>query len=157
MIVRVQYDWLMVAAEEEIIIKRPEPPLDDGVSQKLRQGLESCPDVAFAHLCDVEVVGGDHRSAMTLFVWLVPDAMRSLRMALNLVSEVIAKALPEDRFIDVAILNSAPELLQDVERADCLFVVRDVEEQRRALAAASDPDPGVDDEPETSRRWWWPF
>jgi hypothetical protein len=157
MVVRVQYDWLMVAAEEEIIIKRPEPPLDDGVSQKLRQGLESCPDVAFAHLCDVEVVGGDHRSAMTLFVWLVPDAMRSLRMALNLVSEVIAKALPEDRFIDVAILNSAPELLQDVKRADCLFVVRDVEEQRRALAAASDPDPGVDDEPETSRRWWWPF
>jgi len=147
----------MVAAQEEIIIRRPEPPLDDAVSQKLRQGLESCPDVAFAHLCDVEVVGGDHRSAMTLFVWLVPAALRSLRMALNLVSEVIAEALPEDRFIDLAILNSAPELLPDVERADCLFVVRDVEEQRRALAAAADPDPGADDELETSRRWWWPF
>ena len=157
MIVRVQYDRLMVAAEEEIIIRRPQPPLDDGVSQKLRQGLESCPDVAFAHLCYVEVVGGDHRSAMTLFVWLVPAAMRSLRMALNLVSEVVAKALPEDRFIDVAILNSAPELLQDVERADCLFVVRDVEERQRALAAAADPDPGLDDARVTSRRWWWHF
>ena len=157
MIVRVQYDRLMVAAEEEIIIRRPQPPLDDGVSQKLQQGLENCPDVAFAHLCYVEVVGGDHRSAMTLFVWLVPAAMRSLRMALNLVSEVVAKALPEDRFIDVAILNSAPELLRDVERADSLFVVRDLEERRRALAAAADPDPGVHDEPKSSRRWWWPF
>jgi hypothetical protein len=147
----------MVAAEEEIIIGRPQPPLDDASLQKLRQGLETCPDVAFAHLCDVEVVGGDRRSAMTLFVWLVPAAMRSLRMALNLVSEVTAGALPEDRFIDVAILNSAPELLQDVERADCLFVVRDVEERQRALAAAESPDPGVPGEPETSRRWWWPF
>jgi hypothetical protein len=146
----------MVAAEEEITIRRPETPLDDVVSQKLRQGLESCPDVAFAHLCEVEVVGGDHRSAMTLFVWLVPAALRSLRMALNLVSEVIAEALPEDRFIDLAILNSAPDLLQDVERADCLFVICDAEERRRALTAAADPDPGADDEPETSRRWWWP-
>ncbi len=144
----------MVAAEEEITIRRPEPPLDDAILQKLRQGLETCPDVAFAHLCDVEVVGGDDRSAMTLFVWLVPAAMRSLRMALNLVSEVIAGALPEDRFIDVAILNSAPELLQDVEHADCLFVVRDVEERQRALAAAESLDLGVHGEPETSRRWW---
>jgi hypothetical protein len=157
MIVRVQYDRLMVAAEEEIIIRRPEPPLDDAVSQKLRRGLESCPDVAFAYLCDVEVVGGDHRSAMTLFVWLVPAALRSLRMALNLVSEVIAEALPEDRCIDLAILNSAPELLQDVEPSDCLFAIGDAEERRRALTAASDPDPGVYEEPETSRRWWWPF
>jgi len=147
----------MVAAEQEIIISRPEPPLDDAVSQKLRQGLESCPDVAFAYLCDVEVIGGDHRSAMTLFIWLVPAALRSLRMALNLVSEVIAEALPEDRFIDVAILNSAPELLQDVERADCLFVIGDAEERRRALTAVSDPDPGVYAEPDTTRRWWWPF
>ena len=147
----------MVAAEQEITIRRPESPLDDDVLEKLRQGLESCPDVAFAHLCDVEVVGGDHRSAMTLFVWLVPAALRSLRMALNLVSEVIAKALPEDRFIDVAILNSAPELLQDLERADCLIVIGDAEERRRALTAASDPDTGVDAEPDTTRRWWWPF
>ena len=147
----------MVASEEKIIIRRPQPPLDDAVLQELQQGLETCPDVAFAHLCDVEVVGADHRSAMTLFVWLVPAAMRSLRMALNLVSEVIAGALPEDRFIDVAILNSAPELLQDVERADCLFVIRDVEERQRALTAAESPNPGVHGEPETSRRWWWPF
>ena len=147
----------MVASEEKIIIRRPQPPLDDAVLQELQQGLETCPDVAFAHLCDVEVVGADHRSAMTLFVWLVPAAMRSLRMALNLVSEVIAGALPEDRFIDVAILNSAPELLQDVERADCLFVIRDVEERQSALAAAESPNPGVHGESETNRRWWWPF
>ena len=145
----------MVAAEEELSISRPEPPLDHDTLQKLREGLEICPDLAFAYLTNVEVVGGDHRSAMTLFAWLVPDAVRSLRPALNLVSEVVAGALPEDRFLDVAILNSVPELLQDVERADCLFVVRDAEERRRALAAAADS--GIQDEPGNGRRWWWPF
>ncbi len=147
----------MRTQDEQLRVTRPTNPLDEDVLEKLREGLESCPDVAFAHLCDVEVVGGDHRSAMTLFVWLVPAAMRSLRMALNLVSEVMAGALPEDRFLDVAILNSAPELLQDVERADCLFIVRDVEERQRALAAAESQDPGVHGESETSHRWWWPF
>ena len=54
---------------------------------------------------------------MVLFVWLVPAAMRSLRAALNLVSDTVAKALPGNQFLDVVILNSAPELLPDVERA----------------------------------------
>jgi len=150
-----RYHRLMVAAEEDISIRPPAHPLDDAVLKKLRQDLEICPDVAFAHLCDVEVIGGDHRPAMTLFVWLAPAAMRSLRAALNLVSEVVAGALPEARFLDVAILNSAPELLQDVEQADCLFVVCDGEERRRALVAAASA--GVHGEPETTRRWWWPF
>ena len=141
--------------DHQVRITHPEPPLDHDILQKLREGLEICPDLAFAYLADVEVVGGDHRSAMTLFAWLVPGAVRSLRPALNLVSEVVAGALPEDRFLDVAILNSVPELLQDVERADCLFVVRDAEERRRALAAVADP--GIQDEPENGRRWWGPF
>ncbi len=144
----------MTEPDHQIRITPPEPSLDHDILQKLREGLEICPDLAFAYLADVEVVGVDHRSAMTLFVWLVPDAVRSLRPALNLVSEVVAGALPEDLFLDVAILNSVPELLQDVERADCLFVVRDAEERRRALAAA---DSGIQDEPENGRRWWWPF
>jgi len=151
----VGYHRSMVAAEEELTITPPEPSLDHDILQKLREGLEICPDLAFAYLADVEVVGGDHRSAMTLFVWLVQDAVRSLRPALNLVSEVVAGALPEDLFLDVAILNSVPELLEDVERADCLFVVRDAEERRRALEAAANP--GLYGEPETGRRWWWPF
>ena len=145
----------MTEPDHQIRITRPEPSLDLEILLKLREGLEICPDLAFAYLADVEVVGGDRRSAMTLFVWLVPDAVRSLRPALNLVSEVVAGALPDDRFIDVAILNSVPELLQDVERVDCLFVVRDAEERRRALAAAADP--GVLDQLENGRRWWWPF
>jgi hypothetical protein len=61
--------------------------------------------------------------------------MKSLRAALNLVSESVAKALPRDRFLDVVILNSAPELLPDVERAGCLFVEPDPDERQRALAA----------------------
>ncbi len=145
----------MTEPDHQIRISRPEPPLDHDIVQKLREGLEICPDLAFAYLADVEVPGGDHRSAMTLFAWLVPGAVRSLRPALNLVSEVVAGALPEDRFLDVAILNSVPELLQDLERADCLFVVRDGDERRWALDAAADP--GSHDEPENGRSWWWPF
>jgi len=72
---------------------------------------------------------------MVLFVWLDPVAMRSMRAALNLVSETVAKALPGDRFLDVVILNSAPELLSDVERARCLFVEPHPDERKRALAA----------------------
>jgi hypothetical protein len=143
------------APDEQPRVTTPKNQLDEDVLEKLQEGLESCPDVAFAYLADVEVVGGDHRSATTLFVWLVPAAVRSLRPALNLVSEVVAAALPEDRFLDVAILNSAPELLQDVERADCLLVVRDAGERQRALRAAAEP--GIQDEPENGCRWWWPF
>ena len=75
------------------------------------------------------------RFSRLLFVWLVPAAMRSLRAALNLVSDSVAKALPRDLFLDVVILNSAPELLPDVERVGCLFVEPKPEERRQALAA----------------------
>jgi hypothetical protein len=74
---------------------------------------------------------------LTLFVWIVPAAMGSLRGALNLISEAVARALPEDRFLDVVILNSAPELLTPVEEAGCLLVERDSDERRRARDAAA--------------------
>lgn len=61
--------------------------------------------------------------------------MRSMRAALNLVADAVAKALPRDQFLDVVILNSAPELLAQIERVDCLFVEVDPEERRRALEA----------------------
>lgn len=120
---------------EEIRLSPPADPFDADVLEKLRDRLEKCADLAFAHLVDVEVPEREVGPGPTLFVWLVPAAMRSLRAALNLVSEAVADALPADRFLDVVILNSAPELLPEVERADCLFVEIDGEERRRALEA----------------------
>ena len=136
-------------------IGTPREPLDDGVMKRVQDGLQQCPDVAFAHLPEVMVPGRQERPGLVLFVWLVPGALRSLRSALNLVSEVVARALPEERYLDVVILNSAPELLEAVERAQCLVVERDPEERQRALnaAAGSAGDFGGP----RRRRWWWPF
>jgi hypothetical protein len=102
---------------------------------ELRSRLERCPDLAFAHLVDVEVPARGESAGLVLFAWLVPDAMRSLRAALDLVSEIVARALPADRYLDVVILNSAPELLSEVESAGCLLVEPHPEERRRALSA----------------------
>jgi len=145
----------MTQPEERVLFSRPRQPFDEKVVKKLRAGMENCPDVAFVYLADAEVVDRQDRPGQVIFVWLVAAAMGSLRGALNLVSETVAAALPEDRFLDVVILNSAPELLEDLERADCLFVVRDAEERRQAVAAAFDR--GVGGDPESPRRWWWPF
>jgi hypothetical protein len=112
------------------------------VEVKLREGLDACPDLAFAHLVDVEVPEHGEAPDTVLFVWLVPAAMKSMRAALNLVSEAVARALPTDRYLDVVILNSAPEVLLDVERAGCLFVEPHPNERQRALAAASIRVPG---------------
>jgi hypothetical protein len=125
----------MAGPDEHLRITPPAQPLDDEVKDRLREGLESCPDVAFAHLVDVEVPEREEGPGTVLFVWLVPAAIRSLRAALNLVSDTVAKALPRDLFLDVVILNSAPELLLDVERVGCLFVEPHPDERRRALAA----------------------
>jgi hypothetical protein len=127
-----------MAAPEEIRLSPPVNPLADEVSAKLRERLQHCSDLAFAHLVDVEVLDRDVGPGPTLFVWLVPAAMRSLRAALNLVSEAVAGALPRDRFLDVVILNSVPELLPEVERVGCLFVEMDAEERRRALEAVTE-------------------
>jgi len=124
-----------MAPEQQLRITPPGRPLGDDVEVKLREGLEVCPDLAFAHLVDVEVSQQGEGPGMVLFVWLEPAAMRSLRAALNLVSDTVAKALPGDRFLDVVILNSAPELLLDIERAGCLFVEPNPDERQRALAA----------------------
>jgi hypothetical protein len=132
------YDLRVMAPDQQLRITRPGQPLGEDVENMLRDSLEACPDLAFAHLVDVEVPEQGESRGMVLFVWLVPAAMRSIRAALNLVSEAVAKALPADRFLDVVILNSAPELLPDVERAGCLFVESHPDERRRALTAARD-------------------
>jgi len=122
--------------DPEIIIESPDIGLDDEVEDRLKTELASCPDVAFAHLGQVTVVGRREGPQLSLFVWLVPEAVGSLRAALNLVSEAVARALQRDVFVDVLILNSAPELLAPVEAACCLLVERDREERRRARNAA---------------------
>lgn len=128
----------MKEPEQDIRITPPARPFDDEVEDRLRVGLEGCPDVAFAHLVDVDVPERGEGPGTVLFVWLVPAAMRSLRAALNLVSDTVAKALPKDVFLDVVILNSAPELLPEVEGVGCLFVEPRPDERRRALAAVEE-------------------
>ena len=128
----------MTPEDQHLRITRPSRPFDDAAGVKLREGLERCPDVAFAHLVDVEVPDRGEGPGPVLFVWLVPAAMRSLRAALDLVSETVAKALPSDIFLDVVILNSAPELLPEVEGAGCLFVEPHPDERKRALAAVEE-------------------
>jgi len=131
----------------------PERPLDTKTMDRLQRALGDCPDVAFAHL--VESRPPDHEPVLTLFVWIVPRAMASLRAALNLVCRTVGGILPDDRFVDVIILNSAPELLGDVEAAGCLLVERDPDERRRALESLDAP---VDEtRGKSSGGGWWPF
>lgn len=126
----------MTAPDRSIRFSPPGRPLDDRSNGTLRSALTACPDVAFAHLVDVQVEGVQEQPQLSLFVWLEPDSLRSLRSSLNLVSETVAGAIPEDRCVDVLILNSAPELLADVEKAGCLFVERDPEQRKLASEAA---------------------
>lgn len=150
-----RYDPWMNEREPEIRIIRPTLPFDREILDKLGEEIGGCPDVAFAHLCEVEVVERGEGPGPVLFVWLVSRAVRSLKPALNLVSEAVARALPEDRFVDVVILNSVPELLQSVEAVGCLLVERDPEERRIAVAAGSEDRAGEDGA--TGSRRWWPF
>jgi hypothetical protein len=125
----------MTASESHLRITPPGTPLAEEAETSLRDGLNACPDLAFAHLVDVEVAESGEGPGMVLFAWLAPAAMRSMRAALNLLSDTVAGALPRDRFLDIVILNSAPDLLPEVERAGCLFVEPDPGERRRALEA----------------------
>ncbi len=143
-----------IARGPEIIIEKPDVDIEEGVKKRLQAELASCPDIAFAHLPQVTVVGHQEEPQLSLFVWLVPEAVGSLRAALNLVSEAVARALPEDVFLDVLILNSVPDLLLSIEEAGCLIVERDSEERRRACEAASLPP---EEEPENPRHRFWPF
>ena len=141
-------------AEPSLQISRPRRPVDPELLERLRDALEGCQDVAFAYLPEVYVPGQQPRPEVVLFVWLRPPAVRSVRAALNLVSARVADALPDGDYMDVVILNSAPDLLVAVEGADCLVLERDAEERRQALEAARSGD----HPPEVSRRpWWWPF
>jgi len=130
----------------------PERGLDEEVMERLRTDLGQCPDVAFAHLVESRAPG--HDPALTLFVWIEPQAMGSLRSALNLISRIAGAALPRDRFVDVVILNSAPELLGDVEAAGCLLVERDPGERQRAMESARAAAEAL---PEEAAGGWWPF
>ncbi len=137
----------------DIVVKKVQKPWPDAVVRSLVQALSAAPDVAFAHLVDAGVPGqGEIHTA--LFVWLHPGALRSLRRVLNQVSAVVSGALPDGTAVDVIILNSAPELLEQVEAAGGLIVESDPAERRRALeAAAAEPAVGErEDGP-----WWWPF
>ena len=128
----------MTDHENEIMISKPRHPFDPKILKKLRESIGTCPDVAFAYLCDVAVVGRPEGPGPVLFAWLGANAVGSLKAALNLVSEAVAKSLPEDRFVDVVILNSIHELLHQVETSDCLLAERDPEERQNALAAAAE-------------------
>ena len=138
----------------QIVIEPPGARLTGEVEDRLRSVLGSCPDVAFAHLCLVTVEGQSSDPQLSLFVWLVPEAVGSLRAAFNLVCEAVARAIPEDVFIDVLILNSAPELLAPVEVSGRLLVERDRRERRRALEAAA-REPECSSPPRRRRLWPW--
>ena len=125
----------MDQSDHSIRFHPPSNPLGHEVAHELREALSGCPDLAFAYLVDVHVDEFGDAPNQSLFVWLQPEALSSLRGALNLVSEAVARTIPGDRFLDVLILNSAPELLVDLERSGCLFVERDSGERARAIEA----------------------
>ena len=136
----------------ELRISRPRSGLQPRVRRRLVEELEACPDLAFAHLNEVEVVERAEGAGLVLFAWLLPQAVRSLRSALNLVSEAVARALPEEVYLDVVILNSAPELLLEIEAAGSLLLERDPDERARALEAAR-AAPHHEEAP-ADRPWW---
>ncbi len=139
---------------QEIVISRRVELFGPKVEGRLKDELGRCPDLAFAHLPLVLVPARQERPTPVLFVWLDPGALRSLRFALNLVSEAVARALPDGEFLDVVVLNSAPELLERVESANSLLVEKNPQERLRALRAAADTSPGS---VEPKRPWYWPF
>jgi hypothetical protein len=143
-----------VEIDNSLRIDTRQVEIDPDLLLELEQELGDCPDLAFAHLPQVFVPGRQQRPELVLFVWFVPQALRSLRSALDLVSEAVARVLPKDDYLDVVVLNSAPELLKDVEKAGCLLVERDPAERQRALAAAVGENASAI---EPKRPWWWPF
>jgi len=130
----------------DVRIEAPREPLGPELMSRLRDELEQCPDVAFAHLPQVFVPGRQARPEQTLFVWLVPEAVASLRPALNGVAEIVARVLPREKYLDVVVLNSA----------GCLVAERDQDERQRALAAARSGEEEQQPTP-SSKPWWWPF
>jgi hypothetical protein len=141
----------------EIEIEKLVAQLPAEVEEQLRKELRQRQDVAFAHLTQALVPGHQNVPTPMLSVWLNREAMRSVRLSLKLVSNVVARALPKDVFVDVIILNSAPELLEQVEKVGLLLVENDSEERQSALRALSNLAEEVPAPVEPTRRWWWPF
>lgn len=143
---------------EDLRISKPMLPWPKDRTENLRRELSACRDVAFAHLPEVLVPGRQAKANRVLFVWLVPDAMGALRGALNTICDATARALPKSEFVDVVVLNSAPELLLPVEDAGCLFVERNPEERAQALeaarAAAENPEALQELRMEEVTPWW---
>ncbi len=142
--------------EMNVKISKPVKGLADDVYAELARGLRVCPDVAFAYLPLVEIPETSDAPHLVLFVWLRAEAMHSLRAALDLVSQVVAHALTSSDFVDVVILNSAPEMLSAIDDADCLIVDNEPEERSRVLDDARDPS-HVPEAMPPQKRWWWPF
>jgi hypothetical protein len=140
--------------DDEIRIEALDVELGREIEARLRARLLDCPDLAFAYLTRVTVAAHPGEAQPSLFVWLLPEGVASLRSALNLVSEAVARALPEDAFLDVLILNSAPELLGPVAATGVPFVVRDDAERQRAIEAAGVDSDGKEPEPRPRFRWW---
>ncbi len=135
---------------------KPKEGLSGDVFDALKRGLGACPDVSFAYLPQVEVPEAAGEANLVLFVWLRAEAMGSMRSALDLISQIVAGALATGDFIDVAILNSVPELLVAIDDADCLVIDNEPEERQRVLDDARDPQ-RVPEALPPRQKWWWPF
>lgn len=142
---------------EPVVIRSPGNALEDAVTEELKRRLAVCPDVAFAYLAQVVVGDASTQGDLCLFVWLRADALSSVRSALNLVSEAVARALPPEAYVDVVILNSAPELLAEIQNSGELIVVVDAEEHQLALDATSSSSTAVIEEKPASPWWSWFF
>jgi len=106
--------------------------------KKLIENLALYADLAFAHLDHVVVEEGQEGN-LVLFAWLKRGGLRWMRASLNRVSELVAASIPPGTFIDVVILNSAPELLDEIEAAGGLLVENDGGERRRVLESLRHP------------------
>ena len=100
--------------------------------EKLINNLVSFKDLAFAHLNHVRMEKGDEGN-LVLFLWLKRGGLRWMRASLNHASELVARSIPRGTFIDVVILNSAPELLADIESAGGLLIEKDRNEHEKVL------------------------
>ncbi len=141
-------------------IGKPRKPWPKERTERLVRELAGCADVAFAHLPEVLVPARQTRPNRVLFVWVVPEAMGALRATLNTICDAVARAIPRSEFVDVVILNSAPELLLPVEEAGCLLLENDPEERRMALEAARverDASRAAPEEPPLAPSPWWAF
>jgi hypothetical protein len=144
-----------VTRAPDLRISRCSMDLAPDTMAALRERLSACPDLAFTYLAEVQVDGHDD-PAPTLFVWLEARALGSVRSALDLVARAVAQTLPAECFLDVVILNSAPDLLDAVAAEGDLVTETNPDERRRAMAASTAADGVMPDEPgrDSGASWW---